>query len=232
MSLICSIGFVYFAHEVCASLIPSLKDSYVKPIRIVILLMTVISTLSIALRIYARRISLIQFGVDDYLSMLNLLTVYGLNANFWVASVYGWGRHQVLLPLKGLERFLQNELTVQIVFAIAITTAKISLLFFYDRVFPFRRFRVLSINLGCLSIAVAVAFIMAMLLGCRPLRAAWDLSLFGHCVDYDTIRLSLTIIECVTNFMVVALPVPWLWSLQMRKRKRLALMGIFILGGL
>ena len=59
-------------------------------------------------------------------------------------------------------------LAAQLVFACSTTLTKLSLLFFYLRIFPIKKFKIVSDMIGCLMIAWWIFFVVAMLLTCRP----------------------------------------------------------------
>jgi hypothetical protein len=53
----------------------------------------------------------------------------------------------------------------------------------------------------------------------------------GTCIDINAFYLANAALTITTDFITYTLPMPTLWSLQMPKQQKLALMGIFGLGG-
>jgi hypothetical protein len=77
-----------------------------------------------------------------------------------------------------------------------------------------------------------VAFLVASLTVCRPLRAYWDTELApeADCIDDQARTLAFTISNLVTDVMILVLPIPTFWKLKLPIRERLALTGLMSLG--
>lgn len=73
-----------------------------------------------------------------------------------------------------------------------------------------------------------------MFLDCRPLAYGWDKTIpGGRCRKQGTSRaFVLAIINILTDLAILALPLPWLWNLQMSKSRKFTVLAIFLLGGL
>lgn len=70
-------------------------------------------------------------------------------------------------------------------------------------------------------------------LHCRPFAYYWDRSIpNGHCVNDNLIGYTITAVNVATDLVVLVLPIPWLWGMNMTAPKRLAVVGLFILGSL
>lgn len=69
---------------------------------------------------------------------------------------------------------------------------------------------------------------------CKPLHYFWDRfsGVTGTCIDTATFFLALGIINLLNDIVVLAIPIPHIWTLQMSKQRRLAVIGILLLGGL
>lgn len=213
------------------SIVPSLQeDNRQTEIIAIVAAMTVISTLAVILRLIARRISAAGYGADDFLIVIALFLTYALDANEIVALRFGFGKHQLSLPLHHIEMFLLNDWTVQMVFATAISTTRFSLLFFYHRFFPVRRFNIFAIITGCILIGWWISFCFVVIFSCYPVKSYWDKSIPGHCLNEHTLSWGLTGSELVANIIMVILPIPWLWHLRLPWSKKLALIGLFMLG--
>ncbi|KAL8916159.1 MAG: hypothetical protein Q9172_006430 [Xanthocarpia lactea] len=121
---------------------------------------------------------------------------------------------------------------VTCIFPVGCTALKLSVLFFYHRIFPIRKFTIWSIVIGIVVIGWFIAFIVSQFLTCRPLNYYWDKSIPGgkcinqvHNSDYVT-----TPADILTNIAILILPIPWLWGLQMKMRRKVAVTLIFFLG--
>lgn len=127
---------------------------------------------------------------------------------------------------------VQNDWSTQIIFACSITATRLSLLLFYHRIFPMQRFRTIAILIGCVLIAWWLSFLLGIIFSCVPVQSFWDRSLDGRCIDENSFSYGITAAELATNVAMLVLPIPWLWSLNLPRSKKLALGGIFMLGSL
>ncbi|KAL8858879.1 MAG: hypothetical protein Q9178_004557 [Gyalolechia marmorata] len=108
---------------------------------------------------------------------------------------------------------------------------KLSILVFYHRIFPVQKFMVSCIIIGVVVIGWFIASVVSTFLICRPVAYWWDKSIpGGHCINATTIHFSVVSpADILTNLAILALPIPWLWGLQMQKRKKWAITIIFLL---
>ncbi|KAL8941282.1 MAG: hypothetical protein Q9216_002343 [Gyalolechia sp. 2 TL-2023] len=190
----------------------------------------VVSTVSVILRLIGRKISAAPYGADDLLIVVALILTYGLNINEIIAVHYGFGRHQLMLSLDYISKFLLNDWTIQIIFATAITVTRLSLLLFYHRIFPVKRFKIVALITGCILICWWISFIFAIIFSCYPVESFWNKAIVGHCVNEHTLSWGITGTELATNIIMLILPIPWLWKLRLAWSKKLAITGMFALG--
>lgn len=108
------------------------------------------------------------------------------------------------------------------------------MLFFYRRVFPFKGFRICSILVGAVSVAWFIAYVFIEFFSCRPFQYWFDKTIKGgYCIDLKMTSYAITTPpDIATNLALLALPLFWLWHLRMEIHKKLAVIGIFILGSL
>jgi hypothetical protein len=114
--------------------------------------------------------------------------------------------------------------------------AKLSLLAFYNRVFPTQRVRIGCIVLGSACILWAVAGQTINLLQCRPLRAFWDPVLQAapttKCIDTILFFLGNSIANCVIDLVTLVLPLQEIMKLQTTQKKKAGIAGVFLLGSM
>lgn len=110
------------------------------------------------------------------------------------------------------------------------TFTRSSILFFYRRIFVSQVFlgivwivlgMVLGFFIGC---SVAAVF------GCQPVSYYWNSDQDGHCMNEILFYRLNGIINLSLDLLVLILPLPLLWQLQMYTRKKIALSLIFSLG--
>lgn len=72
-----------------------------------------------------------------------------------------------------------------------------------------------------------------MVFRCRPLVAAWDLTIVGaECYSQVTVMLILSIANILVDAALFILPLPVLLPLQMKIERKVSLILLFATGGL
>lgn len=77
-----------------------------------------------------------------------------------------------------------------------------------------------------------MSFIFTSILGCRPFAVAWNPTGDGHCLQESTVAYAITGINIFTDIIVLVLPLPWLWKLQMDTSRKISITAMFLLGSL
>lgn len=81
------------------------------------------------------------------------------------------------------------------------------------------------------SVCWFVSVFLEEMLLCRPLAFNWDPRIEGgNCANRPAAYLATGIINLLTDIMVLCLPVPMVWNLQLPKRKKFALSTVFGVG--
>ena len=110
---------------------------------------------------------------------------------------------------------------------------KASILVLYHRVFfVSRRFTRMLWGVGIFVIGYSGVLGGASLIQCLPLNYIWDRSVKGYCLDIPLAATILAVFNVLTDVIILVMPMPMLWKLQMKKREKLQIMGMFLLGGL
>ncbi len=110
---------------------------------------------------------------------------------------------------------------------------KASVLFLYHRVFfVSRNFTRGLWAVGLFVFGYSGILSFASVLQCFPLRHIWDKNVGGYCLAIPLAGTILAIFNVFTDIIILAMPMPLLWKLQMETKEKLQIMGIFLLGGL
>lgn len=115
--------------------------------------------------------------------------------------------------------------------SLAVSAVKISALDLFNHIFPNETFhRASYLVMGMLG-SYGIAFAIVSLASCKPFAFNWDKEITsGTCIDTSRFYVSQTILGVVFDVIVVALPMPMLWGLQMKVQKKVALTCIFGVG--
>ncbi|KAI5779977.1 hypothetical protein EDC01DRAFT_668681 [Geopyxis carbonaria] len=113
----------------------------------------------------------------------------------------------------------------------ATTFIKLSILLLYIGIFQTRPFLWAAWGVVSLSVMFWVACILTGFLMCRPLAFNWDKSIEdAHCGNTYSQEVGSAAINMILDFMIVILPLPVLWSLQVPVKKKIMLSGVLSLG--
>lgn len=68
---------------------------------------------------------------------------------------------------------------------------------------------------------------------CSPIDYSWDkTSVHGTCIDQMSVYRIVSPINVLTGVLILVMPMPLVWGLHAPKGQKLALTGVFMLGGL
>lgn len=118
----------------------------------------------------------------------------------------------------------------ELIYALAIGFIKLSVLFFYLRVFVSTGFR--------LATKLSIAFVMLWSIGnilqvfliCYPFEATYNPAISGTCGDQIGSFVALGVSNVVTDALILALPIRTVWMLQASVGTRVGLSAVFLIG--
>ncbi|KAI3335726.1 hypothetical protein F4824DRAFT_142805 [Ustulina deusta] len=193
----------------------------------------VLSTIFLALRLWTRvGIQRMHFAKDDWTIIISW--VFGLAYGIDVAlqTRYGLGKHLADLPPE--TDFITSNILFyakQPVYYMSISLTKVSILFFYFRLFPQKLYRTFLWAMMAFVFLTGFACSVAGIFQCNPIHKAWDTDVPGTCFDRPALFFANASLNIFQDFVIYLLPSPMLWNIQIPVRQRLALIGIFVVGG-
>lgn len=131
--------------------------------------------------------------------------------------------------------YTQCEWAFQSVEKPTLGCIKLSLVVWYRKIFLGKKFNIASRIVGALVVAWAVGFFFPTVFACRPISVIYAGTieqLFSECIDTITLLETFAITDVITDIMVLSLPIPMVWQLQMSTRRKSIISGIFMLGTL
>lgn len=118
-------------------------------------------------------------------------------------------------------------------YGITICIVKLSVLWLYRRVFSPSRHGLLDICIVTL-IAFLIGFYAATNLAkvwqCIPREKIWITNLPGKCIDVSTLLNVSGIVNTVTDFIILLLPVKAVWGLNLKAKKKITVVLVFTVG--
>ena len=116
-------------------------------------------------------------------------------------------------------------------YVVCLALAKASLLAFYFRMSQLRWLKVTSVVLGLVIVAYSLALIFALVFACRPIAAAWDVTIANaQCINRPAIYVVLAVLNIATDVILLILPIPMVWKLQMPVVQKIGVIIVFLIG--
>jgi hypothetical protein len=145
---------------------------------------------------------------------------------------HGEGRHFDTVPEADREIILKAFYGRLAVYNAALALTKVSILWQYLLVFPGRKIRLASWIMMGVCIAYGIWALISNFFLCSPVPYFWDKTIKGRCLSEQANWFTSAGINIVTDLIILALPMPAVRQLQLPGRSKLALMGVFALGGM
>jgi len=122
---------------------------------------------------------------------------------------------------------------VSIVFTVfAEVVTRFSVIILYYRLFSVKRWLHYSlIANGIISIIWLFIVIFANALSCKPIKANFDASVEGKCLNAQSGFLISELINMLLDLALILIPLPIILKLRLPLRERVAIAGIFLTGG-
>jgi hypothetical protein len=120
-----------------------------------------------------------------------------------------------------------------IVYGASIALSKCAILLLYIRVFTTSKksFTITAYLVGFLIVTTGVANTVVAFLRCSPLSFAWDKSIKGGtCIDEIAWTRYMAIPNVVTGAIMLVMPLPLVWKLNVSASAKIALTATFLHG--
>ncbi|KAJ8107020.1 hypothetical protein OPT61_g9154 [Boeremia exigua] len=119
-----------------------------------------------------------------------------------------------------------------ITYNISLTVTKISILLQYHRIFTLREMRIPVYGALIIVSVWGTITVFTAIFTCVPVAAYWRVTeqASAKCVNQPALWYTNASVNIFTDLMVAVIPVRGIWSLQIPKRQKLALLGILTIG--
>lgn len=194
-----------------------------------------LSVVAVVLRLLMRRSKKTTIGADDWLIIASVILFAAFCGDVLV-GVYTFGSGQAYTDPLEAERkevqYLQSEYAIPPLYGLTVTAVKLSILFLYRRIFAVSSFRKITNILIAICLVWFVAAEITDLLYCIPIQRFWDPTIEGSCFNFPVYFLAMELIDLLLDVAIICLPIKTILGLHLSLQKRLALLGIFLLGTL
>ncbi|KAK1147218.1 hypothetical protein N8T08_001957 [Aspergillus melleus] len=215
----------------------NLSDDQRPALRALMIIMLITPIFAVILRFWSRAMlpgfssTPVRFWWDDWTALLAaMINVVMCGIGLKLVDL-GVGQHAQVAP----ENFplIMKLLWVEyFIFDTGTSIARASALLFYSRVFDQiqSRFRYALWLVHAMNIAWMIGMHVVVALQCTPTEKVWNRLLPGRCIDVRTLFLGSGIPSLIINVMILVLPLPLLWRLQMKIIRKLLIIGVFLCG--
>ncbi|WQF77013.1 Putative extracellular membrane protein, CFEM [Colletotrichum destructivum] len=237
-----------FLHELCQGYpIPEERREFC---RMFFIVLPIITAIVVSLRFVARWIGNVKFWWDDWtalVALIFLLPTVGCS----VAHVeLGFGLHYWHVEPGNAKPILQACISVitvcktvtdfavklfyatQIFYVMKQVAAKASICALYLRIFTISWHRVVVIGLLVSLVFQHFLFIFLVLFQCMPIQMIWDRSVAGRCLNITAIGYAGGALTITYDVILIILPIPELWKLNLERRKKLVPILMLALGSI
>ncbi|MCJ1432056.1 hypothetical protein MMC27_001412 [Xylographa pallens] len=217
----------------------------------------ILSTAAVVLRFVARMLSKAGLWWDDWVIVAALVmtwsacllmitsafnpevTPFDVHIDLHdlaIGTQHGFGQHMAVEGsfedrVGAANYWFKSFYAYETVYTIGITLAKYSILLFYSRIFKEHYFKIaLWVTTGLVT-GWFVAIELSVLLECIPIHSLWDFGP-GHCINLQAFFLGSGIPNVILNTVILVLPLPMIWTLQIERSQKIALSREFVNAGL
>lgn len=171
------------------------------------------------------------FFVHHSIGLTNLQFLSWVVLGLTVAMVVsGFGSYVWSNPLDLHSTTAKLYLSWNVLYVVLIHVTKASILTQYLRIFPTRTMRRLTWLLFAALVPSVFWGVFASIFICDPVRKVWRPMTPGKCLSTRTYWVSVTAVNIVLDFAVLALPMPVISRLKLPKKQKIGLVGVFLLG--
>ncbi|OGM41142.1 integral membrane protein [Aspergillus bombycis] len=193
----------------------------------------VASALVMAMRIYTKFFLRRSASWEDYTCLIASVGFIGYATIAFEADKVGSGIHEAEVAKEDLVKYAKLANASQIMYGPLIFITKLSILLLYLRVFaPAKKSWMYIFIHGLLwfNAAFYLADTLIEIFACVPREKIWNADVHGHCINVNMMILSTAILNTISDFSLLMLPIFCVWRLHMRNTQKLGLSAVFAAG--
>ncbi|KAH7371737.1 hypothetical protein BKA66DRAFT_572706 [Pyrenochaeta sp. MPI-SDFR-AT-0127] len=198
--------------------------------------MIAIPTIGVAVRFWSRALTTHEkhrkFWWDDWAVLFALPWCVASNSLAIEMIRLGLGKHIAVVPTPNVFQALKVLFATYLVYDTGLTLAKVSALFFLARIFGLhsKNFNRLLWATHGLVWAWWVGIVFATIFMCKPIAKQWNPVLEGTCGSNNALWLGSAIPSVLIDLIILILPMPMLWRLQLRRSRKILVTTVFVCG--
>ncbi|KAF1961286.1 hypothetical protein CC80DRAFT_464073 [Byssothecium circinans] len=188
--------------------------------------------IAIVLRFFTRVRFTRGLGYEDYLIAVSMCFSIVMGACQIASTKWGTGRPAMFVHLNTVIWNLKYLYVSILAYCTSLTLTKMSILLQYRRIFSTKEARIPIYLVMALCVGCGLVSLFTCIFTCVPVDAFWDVLKrpSAKCVHEHSFYLANAAMSIATDVLVVLLPIKGIWSLQIAKRQKIALILILTVG--
>ena len=147
-----------------------------------------------------------------------------------VATQGGLYEPKASLSANGYSLFYKSFFASNVLYAVSITAAKLSVLLLYRRIFTVRRFRIVIDIVGVLSLLWGITSFLIFIFQCNPVHKGFNPDAPGQCINLESTYYGISVSNAAFDVLITFMPVKLIWALKLPMKQRVVLILIMCLG--
>ncbi|KAK9422143.1 putative Integral membrane protein [Seiridium unicorne] len=148
----------------------------------------------------------------------------------------GVGRHEQFvlkyMP-EAMVHWTQALLVTQCIYGLIFPLEKTSILLLYLGLFRVHRWLRVTVYVMMAYIWMwGISILLVAIFQCTPVASQWDKTIDGTCINQLAFYRWLGIPNAIHDVSMLIVPAPAIWKLQMPRKQKIALTGVFLLGSI
>ncbi|KAI9892305.1 MAG: hypothetical protein M1814_001504 [Vezdaea aestivalis] len=186
----------------------------------------------VCLRGYVRAVMLRSFGADDWTILFSAVCSVVYNGLAIGQSRWGLGLPLKLRPKMNLNQYSVINFAGRPFYMAGITGFKVALCLAYLRIVHQNNifYKHLIWSILILAVLTHLGGTLVLIFQCNPIKKSWQPLTPGVCLRNDITFYVLAGITIVFDCIIFFLPIPLLARVKINRRRKIALIGVFLLG--
>lgn len=149
----------------------------------------------------------------------------------YLAFSHGWGLDITKFTAEDAMVATKIFPSIMIIWNTSVCLVRVSMLLFYIQLFRISHWRIAFWIFIALNVSSLISIIFSALLVCRPIAYTYDKTIVGgYCGDVLKLQLFTAIWNLLMDVAIVVLPMPIVWTLKMRIKKKVGVSFMFGMG--
>lgn len=196
--------------------------------------MIIVGAVFVFLRMAFKLIDGHELGIDDYTIIVTLAVSIASSAIIIRGSIgNGLGKDLWTLKPEEITQLLKSFYVQASLYFAELTLLKLSLIFFYIRVFPTKGAQRLLWGTVIFTCLWGIAFVIVAIFQCQPIDyfwSKWDGLHEGKCLNINAITVCNASISIALDIWSLGIPLWQLWGLKMHWKKKVGVAMMFCIG--